>query len=499
MSKLFSTSQMRSWDQYTMSHEPVSSVQLMFRAAGKCVEWILLHWNSQDTKFLICCGRGNNGGDGWVIARLLSKLNYEVNVCAMELENDEPAIAPDAKGSDDGTRLSYFYFDKVRRVEKDTIIIDAVLGSGLSGRAHGTEADMIQWINQAGCTVVSIDVPSGLLSDLELTEGVVVRADYTLTFQQLKPAFLFPESGQYCGELHVLDIGLDPHFEISTPSDQWLINKSLVRKLYIKRNPFSHKGTFGHALLIAGSAGKMGACCLATKACLHTGAGLVTALVTEQLSTIVQSNVPEAMVMFNESFNEKSSLQQFQAIGIGCGLGQDNRAVELLDLVLKTSTIPLILDADALNIIAENQSLLQSISGGSLLTPHLKEFDRLFGKFSNSIDRLHCQQAMAKKLNCFILLKGKYTSIATPDGKIYFNTTGNAGMAKGGSGDVLTGMITALFAQYQNMETAALMGVYLHGLAGDLTLNKMAMETMLASDLIDHISDAYRNLLSGSN
>jgi NAD(P)H-hydrate epimerase len=317
----------------------------------------------------------------------------------------------------------------------------------------------------------------------------VIRATYTLTFQSMKLCFLVAENEDLFGEVEVLDIGLLPGFLKSTPGDEMITLNSL-RSFYKKRNAFAHKGNFGHALLIAGDKGKMGAAIMCGKACLRSGAGLTTLSTPEMFLLSVHTAIPEAMCLIRE---EETDLSKFTTVGIGPGIGTSDLSAELVLKTLESFSRPMVLDADALNVIAQHKRWLKKVPHGSILTPHPKEFERLFGKTGNEFERMKLAVEMSKKYSLTIVLKGHYTFI-TSEGKTFFNTTGNAGLAKGGSGDVLTGILTALLAQQYSSLQAALLGVYLHGLAADITSQNVAMESMLAGDIIDHISDAFLHL-----
>jgi NAD(P)H-hydrate epimerase len=499
--KLFSAEQIRLWDQYTIQHEPISSINLMERAAGRCVEW--LERNIYNIKPLhIFCGKGNNGGDGLAIARMLSDRKIAVTVHILEFGH---------KGTDDFqtnlARLHQYPDVTIRFIQTkenfpelnaDDIIVDALLGSGLNRGLEGVTAKLVTHINESGCYVVSIDMPSGLFTDRSSKGQVVVKADHTLSFQNYKLSFLMAENGSLIGEVHVLDIGLDPDFLQSLFTKFELTDDSMIQAIYRPRNRFSHKGNFGHALIIAGSYGKIGAAILAGKACLRSGVGLLTTHIPKCGYDIMQTALPEAMVMtdFNSSFITKieDDISKYKAIGIGPGIGTASETKKMLRDVFENVEVPVVLDADALNIIAAQKDLFPLIPPGSVLTPHPKEFERLFGETGDDFDRVELALTKAKELNCVILLKGHHTLIATPGGKAFFNATGNAGMATAGSGDILTGIITGLLAQDYSPGDASIFGANIHGLAGDLAATNLSKEAMLAGDIIDHLPAAFRQL-----
>ncbi len=496
--KILSSSEIRQWDQYTIEHEPISSIDLMERAARACVEWILEHHPNQ-SKFSIFCGKGNNGGDGLAIARMLMANNYTVLVFILEFghkgtEDFQTNLAKlhQVPGHDIHFIQSELNFHPAK---KNEIIIDALFGSGLNRKLEGVTAELVNHINNSGCPVISIDIPSGLFVDHSSKENISVHATHTLSFQCYKPAFLFAENEEAVGQLHILDIGLlrtwyeriQNHFELTDPT--------IIHGIYKPRKAFSHKGNFGHALLVAGSYGKMGAAVLATKACLRSGAGLVTVHIPNAGVGILQTSVPEAMVspdIFpHENGEVETNLEVFNALGIGPGLGKDGDTKKMIASLLKKFNRPMVIDADALNCIAEDKDLLKLIPAGSVLTPHPKEFERLFGPCNNDFERMLLAVEKAKDLNCIIVLKGHYTCIATGSEKTYFNPTGNPGMATGGSGDVLTGIITGLIAQGYSSVEAAILAVYLHGLSGDLAAKEISMEALVAGDLVEWLGKAF--------
>lgn len=499
--KILSAKQIRQWDQFTIEQEPIASVELMERAAQKCTDWLCDHYPDATT-FSIFCGKGNNGGDGLAIARLLMERNYFVSVNILEFGH---------RGTDD-FQINLARLHKVTQndihfiqteqqfhpFKKGTIIIDALLGSGLNRPLEGLTAKLVEHLNNSGCEIVSIDIPSGLFTDDSSRGNTVIHATHTLTFQSYKIAFFFAENAAAIGQVHLLDIGLHQHFltQVTTPFE-W-IDDDLIHSLYKPRNNFSHKGHFGHALIIAGSYGKMGAAVLTAKACLRSGAGLVTAHIPSTGYAIMQQAVPEAMVItdFNSSFVSKlvEPTDRFTTIGVGPGIGTAKETRDLLYECLNSFKKPLVIDADALNIMAVEPALLRLIPVQSILTPHPKEFERLFGPSANDFERLEKARQKSSELKCIIVLKGHHTAITLPNGKVFFNSTGNPGMATAGSGDVLTGLLTGLLAQGYSSSTAALLGVYLHGAAGDWAAKQNSMEAMIAGDIIDNLGKAFLSL-----
>ncbi|MBK7764460.1 MAG: NAD(P)H-hydrate dehydratase [Bacteroidetes bacterium] len=443
MSKLFSAAQIKNWDASTVLHEPIASIDLMERAALCCCKWITEHYNLGQ-HFTILCGQGNNGGDGLAIARILLQANYKVNVIITSKEKRSKDNLINLERLQTLYSESISQFDKEISLPANSVLIDAILGTGLQRAAEGVELEMIRWINVKQHEVISIDLPSGLSADEYFQKAEIVQANFTLSFQQYKKTFLFIESGTYCGEIKILDIGLDKQFYQQEISSNYILDAEEILSKYTKRKPFTHKGTYGHALLITGSKGMMGASILSAKACIRSGCGLLSLLIPENERSILQCAVPEAICIFRKPNPTNFELEKYDATGIGCGLGNHNESYHLLSQILLESKKSMVLDADAINIISSHPELLNHIHKYSVLTPHPKEFDRLFGLSVNSFERHEKQKAKSIELGLYIILKGRYTSITTPAGISYFNINGNPGMATAGSGDVLTGIITSL-------------------------------------------------------
>jgi len=498
--KILKADQIRSWDQYTIEHEPVASIDLMERAATKCFEWLdnngwFVH------SFSIFCGKGNNGGDGLTIARMLTVSGCKVSVYILEFGH---------KGTDDfQTNLARLHQypavdihfiqeeSNFHTLSQETVIIDALFGSGLTRPLEGFTAKLVDHINNSGCIVIAIDVPSGMSVDQSSKGNKIVKAKYTLSFQCYKLAFLVAENADFIGEVIILDIGLLPEFLGSLDTNFELVDKPIIRSIYKPRNRFAHKGNFGHAMIIAGSYGKMGAAVLAAKACLRSGVGFLTCFVPKCGYEVLQTAIPEAMVITdaNSSIITKidDDVLKYDSIGIGPGLGTASETRTAIKELLSIYKKSIVIDADALNVLSTEKSL-PSLPPGSVLTPHPKEFERLFGECKNDFERIEKALNNAKLINCLIVLKGHHTFIACPNGKGYFNNTGNAGMATAGSGDVLTGMITGLLAQGYSSEDASILAVYLHGLAGDIAAKEFSKEAMIAGDIIDCLGKAFKQL-----
>ncbi len=490
--KILTAQQIHYWDAYTIATEPIASIDLMERAARKCADFIT---EKKLTKsgIKIFCGKGNNGGDGLAIARQLIEYGCTPIVYIVEFG---------AKGTDDFQENLHrlhqlttdIHFIQSQEffpyLDASDAVIDALYGSGLNRPLKELNEQLVLHINQSQATIISIDLPSGMFTDKSSKGNTLIRANYTLTFQSLKLCFIVAENAPFFGEVYVLEIGLHPGFLQTITNVFQLVTKEQAGGFLNPRKPFSHKGTYGHSLLIAGNKGKMGAAVLAARACLRSGTGLLTVNVPENELNILQASVPEAMCAIR---NQEIDYSKFSAVGIGPGLGTAEDSQELLKKILSNYHKPMVLDADALNILASNKEMLAQVPAGSVLTPHPKEFERLFGPAQNDFERIELAIKLSIEHPFVVVLKGRYTLTAF-NGRGYFNTTGNPGMAKGGSGDALTGILTAMLAQGYNPLQATILGVYLHGLAADHALLNQSQETMIASDIIENLNAAFYSL-----
>jgi NAD(P)H-hydrate epimerase len=497
--KIFSVEQIRQLDQYTIEHEPISSLDLMERAARALYNWFVAQFPDRNAKICIFCGPGNNGGDGLALARMLGHDFYDIQVYLLKIgQSQSPDFTANLdrlKNSRTGKILEIYEQGGFPNIPANAIIVDAIFGSGLSRPLQGFWADFIAYLNHQACTRVAIDIPSGMFAD-QPTTGMAVRADFTFSFEMPKLGFLFPENGQYVGTWVVGSIGLSRDFMQREASTWHIVDGSRVKNIYRPRPKFAHKGTFGHALLIMGSYGKVGAALLAAKAALRSGAGLLSVHPPKCAYPILQSAVPEAMLSVDPHdaivTEIGEDLSNYQSIGMGCGIGTDTLTARALEYVLDHATCPLVLDADALNIIARAGHLFHKIPKNSILTPHPKELERLFGKTNNSFEQHHLLKKKASELGSNIVLKGAHTAIACPDGHCYFNNNGNPGMATGGSGDVLAGILTGLLAQGYTSFEACILGVWLHGKAGDIAAKKLSQEALIAGDIVDNLGKAFQ-------
>jgi ADP-dependent NAD(P)H-hydrate dehydratase / NAD(P)H-hydrate epimerase len=500
--KIFRCEQIREIDYYTIKHEPIASVDLMERAAGQLLNWYISSYERTHRVFIFV-GPGNNGGDGLALARMLSVNRYPVEVQYIKFsDKTSPDWDKNFIRLKEETHVMFSTLDSSEKfpvISPDDIIIDAIFGSGLTRSAEGLAAEVIREINKINCTRISIDIPSGLFGEDNGSNSYdnIIRADYTLSFQFPKLSFMFPENYRFTGEWFVLPIGLNVNAIRKLQTPYSLLGKEEVYPLIRKRSRFDHKGNYGHGLLISGSKGKYGACILGASAALRSGIGLLTCHVPSSGSLAVHSSVHEAMVKNDTSedhISDSDSTAMYSAVGVGPGLGVETATQKAVYQLLMDCKKPLVIDADALNILSLNKDWLHHLPAGTILTPHPKEFERLAGNSENGYGRLTKQVEFSRKFNCIVILKGAYTSITTNDGRVFFNSTGNPGMATAGSGDVLTGILLSLLAQGLSPENASLLGVFIHGLAGDIAAGESCYESLIASDIINCLGKAFNTI-----
>ena len=502
MIKIFPTIQIKELDAYTIENEPIASIDLMERASQALAKAISERWGAE-TPFTVFAGPGNNGGDALAVSRLLAEQGYRVEVY---LFNTKGTLSPDCETNKERlARVSGIDFHEITTqfvppvLTAEHVVVDGLFGSGLNKPLSGGFAAVVKYINSSPATVVAIDVPSGLMGEDNTynIQANIIRADLTLSLQLPKLAFLFAENEPFVGEWQLLDIGLSEEAITEKETDFALMEHEDMASVLKPRGKFAHKGSFGRALLIAGSQGMAGASVLAARACLRSGVGLLTVHIPFCNNFIVQTAVPEAMTEIDINdvrFSCATDTDDYQAVGIGPGLGRaEDTEAALLDQIDSCQT-PMIVDADALNLLGEHRSYIGRLPKGSILTPHPKELERLVGKCQNSYERLTKARELAKSAGVYIILKGAYSVIIAPSGKCWFNPTGNPGMATGGSGDVLTGVVLALLAQGYDAETAARMAAYVHGLAGDIACKKHGAMGMTAGDIVTCLPLAWRML-----
>lgn len=498
--RLFAVSEIRDCERFTMEKEQISSLELMERAGEACAEEIATAlWLDEYEDVYVYVGTGNNGGDGVVLAAHLVEDSYIQNkicvvLCAAENVRYSEEMQyqlkrwQDVVNQHDNARLISYSTDSQPEPKKGDIIVDALFGIGLSRPVTGFYAEVIRHINASDAYTIAIDTPSGLFADQHTPDGsAVVIADKTLSIQFMKKAFLLPENYPFVGDVEVVDIGMEA--PDNQDSDCHLLLGSDLRHVLRPRNPYAHKGTFGHGLLVAGCDRMPGAAVLAATAAMRGGIGKLTVHTVRSVRDILAVSLPEAIhdIDDNEQYvshiNWNKLPENITAVALGPGLGTTKQTVSAMKDILDTVKCPLVIDADGLNMLAENKTWLAFLPPYSILTPHFAEFERLAGKPSDDFDRLERAKVFAQRYSVILVLKGHHTVVTFPDGRQFFNTTGNPGMATAGSGDVLTGLLLALLAQGYPPKHAAVLGVYLHGAAGDAYAEDHAASTLIASDL----------------
>ncbi|MFO7862933.1 MAG: NAD(P)H-hydrate dehydratase [Salinivirgaceae bacterium] len=495
--KILTAEQIREIDEATIKGEPISSVNLMERAANQLLQ-VVLHQFTQAKNIALLAGPGNNGGDAIALTRLLSENGKRTTLFLIDLGGQ---LSPDSKAN--LNRLDNYKEVTIETISKNDaspdfqeydLLIDGIFGSGLSRPVEGWLATLFSAINQSASKIMSIDIPSGLFSeDNTENNGAIIKAAYTVSFEFPKLAFLLPENEPYVGEWEVRSINLLPQAIDKQTTSNYCTTIDRLPELQ-KRSKFAHKGHFGHALLIAGSYGKTGAALLAAKACLRSGVGLLTVHVPQSAYEILQSTVPEAMALIDETeqiYCSAGNIEKFDFVGAGPGIGQKKSMVDALRTTLSHAKKSMVLDADALNIIAAHQELFKLIPENSILTPHPKEFDRLTHTHTSQLQRIESAKKLAKQHNIIIILKGAHTAIINSNGQAFFNTTGSPAMAKGGSGDVLTGMVLGILSSGYRPINAAILATFLHGKAAELALANESVESVIATDIIEQIGAAF--------
>jgi ADP-dependent NAD(P)H-hydrate dehydratase / NAD(P)H-hydrate epimerase len=482
---LYSAAQLKARDVFTIKKLGITSFELMTKAAKALSKEIIKLIPNQDMPIHIFCGNGNNGGDGMLIAKQLRNefLNVTVYECPIaEADSFDYSLAQQEAKS--VSNINFILLDKEKEFPKLTkgIVIDALLGSGVNRPLQGYAKSIVAFINDLNLPIISIDLPSGMPVE-GILQDTCIKATYTLTVEDMKSSFFYEENNGFLGKIVEVAIGLSKDFT-AICTDK-CINSALISPYFVPRHTFSHKGDYGHALLICGSKGMAGAAILSGASALRSGVGLVTLCVDEDINDIIQISLPEAMT---ENNVVNLDLKKYTSIGIGCGLGKTKGAEAKIDFILNEIEIPLIIDADGLNIIAA-QNWQKRIPENAILTPHPKEFDRLFGIHTSHFERCQSQKKASVEYGINIVLKTAHTSVSTPEGNLYFNTTGNAGMAKAGSGDVLTGYVSGLSSLLRNQQKAALAGVYLHGQAGDKARQIYGERGMKSGDIVGQMID----------
>lgn len=500
--KIFTSSQISIIDNYTIINEPICETDLIKRAAKKLYEWLKTEINKKQQIFIFA-GPGNNGNDAIALTSILAARDFN---CKLFLIKNKTFKSEPRKELLGETYLFGSVFVKEVEVDRDipeipsdAVVIEGIFGTGLNRCAEGIYCPIIERINNSGAKVISIDLPSGLFSEENANpeRNAIIWADMTLTFEFPKLCMFFKEAAPYIGKWKVLPIGLHNEIIEKTETNFFMLTEELIAKEIKPRDKFSHKGNFGHSLLIAGSYGMGGAAVLSAKGAMRSGAGLLTVHIPKLLYEVIQISVPEAICSIDLSdsiFTYVENIENYNTIAVGPGLGKSPETVDGLRKLLKSSKKPMIIDADALNIIASERDLINLIPEGSVITPHPGEFARLAGETENSYDAVIKQSEFSIKHNIVVVLKGAHTSITTPEGEIFFNSTGNPGMATAGSGDVLTGVILALMAQGYSSKVAAFAGVFLHGLAGDIAVETTGENSLMSSDIAASLGAAFKRI-----
>ncbi len=499
--KVFSTEQLYEANKVTEAKQEVSFNDLMERAGTQIFNWFHQRLQGAPVPVHVFCGIGNNGGDGLVVARLLVENGYNVKTYIVNY-------------SDKRSKDFLINYDRIKNVTKDwpllmtceddfpamtpdDIVIDGMFGIGINRSPEGWVKKLIQYINAQPCFKLAIDMPSGMFADAPTEDlETVIQANHTLTFQAPKLAFFLPATGKFTGYFDVLDIGIDREFLATNPGIATVISKPNAQRMYKQRAKFSHKGSFGHTLIVAGSYGSIGAAILSTKGAFRIGAGKVTAFIPECGYTAMQTAVPEAMVITNDADDFITDItHHFEptAIAVGMGIGTKKATADALLALFKNTKSPIVIDADAINCISENKELLKHIPENAVFTPHLGELEKLVGKWKNDFDKIERAKKFAKKHKAIVVIKGANTLTVFED-HIYINTSGNPGMATAGSGDVLSGAIVGLLSQGYDPLTAAMFGVYLHGSAGNIVSHAISYEGTMAGDIADALGEAFIEL-----
>jgi hydroxyethylthiazole kinase-like uncharacterized protein yjeF len=500
--KIFATEKIKELEQLTIERQQISSLELMERAALQAFLWLINHFQDKKTVYHIFCGVANNGGDGLVIARMLKQNYFEVHVYIVPFSDNYSKDFSTNLERLKECNLTYQLLQEdsfFPNIDEKHIIIDAIFGIGLNRELDHWLQVLFQKINYHKAFKVTIDVPSGLFLHQKTT--IAIQSNVVLTFQLPKLAFYFPDNELFIQEIVFLSIDLDTHSIENLPTNYYYIDDKEIKKRYQPISKFSHKGTLGHVLLIGGCYGKMGAMILAAKAALRCGCGLTSVLIPKCGYEILQTASPETMVITDENYYKITNINftfHPKAIGIGMGIGQDNETKEAFYQFLKNNTTPLVIDADALNILSEHTEWLQFVPKNSILTPHPKELERLIGSWKDDFQKIEKTRQLAQKYQFVILIKGAYTLIV--EGKnVYVNSSGNQALATGGSGDVLSGMITSFRAKGYSAVDAALFGVYFHGRTADIAVNDIGFEGFIASDIIKYLGKVFLELKNYTN
>jgi hydroxyethylthiazole kinase-like uncharacterized protein yjeF len=494
MQNLINQEQTRSADVFTIKNQNITAIELMEAAAVAFAEEFIKEVTDEDTPVNILCGKGNNGADGLAIARILKDKGYsQIAVYLIDFSDKE---TEEYKENLNRLKDLWFPLTTIKTIAelqtwRKGVIIDAILGSGLNKPLTGLYQELAQFINGLNLQVIAVDVPTGFLAEGVLAkDNTYIKADLVICFQRPKINFFFPESADALNRFKVIPIGLEEDFIENLESPYKLLDAGDIKDLFKPRKSFTHKGTYGHALIVAGQKETMGAAILAARACLYGGAGLTTVSIPESGLTALNTALPEVMYTDRNALGQ--GLEKFKIIAVGPGLGTGKESIDILKNLLQLK-VPLVIDADALHLLGEHRDLLKQVQEGSVLTPHMKEFDHLFGIHDSWWARLQTAREQAMEMKCIIVLKNQYTFIIDQKGEVKINPTGNPAMAQGGMGDVLTGLITSFSAQGYNASRAAYAACYIHGLSGDqLAVSRVSVT---ASAVAERVSEVLKGLI----
>ncbi|AWU43490.1 bifunctional ADP-dependent NAD(P)H-hydrate dehydratase/NAD(P)H-hydrate epimerase [Blattabacterium sp. (Cryptocercus kyebangensis)] len=504
--KILSLNQIKKIDQYCIDNEDISSIELVERSAKSCFNWIIHHYRNIQ-KVILLAGNGKNGGDGLSLARMLSQYGTVITVYILNISNHfspEFIINKNKILKYGGIELKNIYKGENFPIldNKNSLLIDAIFGTGLNRPIKKYWKSFFHYINENKfIPVISIDLPSGLFMEKNQKdfEGII-KATHTLTFQSPKLPFFLSDYAKYIGKWHLLNIGWKDSYSNEMCVKNFYVDDIFIKSIYKKRKKFSHKGNYGHGLLVGGYYGMIGSMALSAKASFRIGIGKLSVYVPRCGYQILQILIPEAIIKTDSKDKFISNIPtniHVNAIGIGMGMGEKTitaYALESFFLKNKENKIPMVIDADAINILSNQLKIMNSIPEKTILTPHPKEFRRLCGPWKDDYQKLDLLKNFSKKYKIYIVLKGAHTVISTPNGNLYFNSTGNPGMSTAGSGDVLTGIITGLLAQGYSPKKSCIMGVYLHGLAGDIASIEKNEESIIAEDIINYIGKSYQKM-----
>jgi len=497
--KIFETKVAKDIDNYIIINNNITSLELMDRAS-KVWTNKFLDLFSKEVSVSVVAGKGNNGGDGYVIARKLKKLGFKVTVYCINTDSETSSDCEHNKRRYElmgGTLINVSSVSDFAPIG-NSVVIDAIFGSGLNRAVEGLTSELIKKINELPLAVVSVDIPSGLMGENNSANDPfsIIKADYTFTFMYPKLSFLFSENVDYVGDWCILDLGYDISGMNNVHTNYHYLKKNNIMDILPIPQRFAHKGINGKGLLVAGKVGMMGAALLASRAALRSGLGHLTCHIPISCSNIIQLGAPEAVLDFDklECFSKMENLDRFNAIAVGPGIGKEAETVKALKILLKNWKGRIVIDADALNIISENKEMFSLLHEGCILTPHIKEFERLVGKCANDFERIKKLTKFAADKKVYVVLKGAFSTVATPEGLCYFNTSGNPGMATAGAGDVLTGVLLAMIACKMPTFEAVISGVFAHGLSGDLAVKECGMRGLCAGVIADGMGKAWKIL-----